>query len=1185
MSHVHRPVRFVLPRLALLCALLALLVLPTARPARADTTYQTLPFSQDWSSTGLITTNDDWSGVPGITGYRGDGLVGGTGVDPQTVLTEGTPVVDVNATQTNPVTFTTGGVTEFELTNPTIALAGSGTAAAPSIVLFLNTSGQTGISISYNVRDLDSSTDDATQQVALQYRVGASGNFTNVPVGFVADATEASAATKVTAVSATLPAAADNQSQVQVRIITTNAVGNDEPVGIDDISVTAGGGGGNAAIAPSCGGTLTTTVGTATNRAVSATDSDGTVVQAAITTTPVAGITLDSVTPAGAVGGTLNATLNVAGTVAQGSYTVEITFTNSDAPTPQTATCSVTVQVNPVGGVCPTTPANLKLIGAVQGTSETSPDLNGTVSVRGVVTGDFQGSNNANSGMNGFFIQDPTSDGNDATSDGIFVFVPTANSFSNVALNTGDLVQVSGTVKEFQGLTEIDTLTALDVCSSSNSVPAPIDIDLPAPSNTWLERYEGMLVRFPETLTAAQNYFQGRYGQVTLSAEGRLYNPTNGNGLGENLDLNLRRMVVLDDAYSGQNPNPIPYIGADSTLRAGDTTSNVVGLLDYGPINSNTDIRHYRVQPTVKPTFTRVNQRTPQPEAIAGNVKVVGFNVLNYFTTIDQSGAACFPGGTRSDCRGADSTQEFQRQQAKIVAALSAIDADVVGLIELENNGATAINNLVAALNAATTAGKYAVVPDPATGVGGDAIKVGLIYQPARVTRVGSSLSDTDPVHNRPPVAQTFALVSNGEKFSVVVNHFKSKGSCPSSASDPNADFGQGCWNVLRTEQAEQLLTFIDSIQTTSGDDDVLVVGDLNAYGAEDPIVALEEGGLVEQAKQFIAPADRYSYIFDGQSGELDHVLATESLSEQAVDMTIWHINADEPVVIDYNTEFKPQDLYSATPYRSSDHDPAIIGLQLQAAPLAPASFAGSSLTVNQTTVSPGGVLTYTLTISNSGQVGSTFSVTNTLPAGVTVLSAPGLTVNGNTVSLNGAVGAGEQQTFLITVRVAPSAAGTTLGSQASLSGDGQTRTLNAPVVSVSATPSQPNFAGSSLTVNKTSASVGEVLTYTLTISNSGQVASTFSVTDTLPAGLTVLSAPGLIIDSNKVYLFDSAIGAGEQRTFTITVRVEASAASSTLNNQASLSGDGQTRTLNAPNVTVAAVDTTKKIFLPITLR
>lgn len=1033
----QRSVRSTFVRLGLLCALLALLVLPTARPARANTTYQTLPFTQSWSNTGLISANDTWSGVPGVVGYLGDGLTGSTGVDPQTVLADNT-TVDVIANQTNPNTLTNGGVAEFEITDPAVALNGSGSANAPSIVLYLNTSGQSGISVSYNVRDLDGSSDNAIQPVALQYRVGASGNFTNVPAGFVADATEANAATKVSAVSAVLPADADNQSQLQVRIITANAAGNDEWVGIDDISVT-GGGVVNGAVVPTCPATLTTTVGTATSGGVSATDSDGTVTQASITSGAVAGITLDSVTPAGAAGGQLTATLNVADSVAAGTYPLVITFANSDA-TPQTATCTVTVKVNPVGGACPTTPGNLKATYEIQGSTDTSPLSGQTVSVRGVVVGDFQGAG----ALSGFFIQDQTGDGNPATSDGLFVYEG-ASSLGDVSV--GDLVQVAGTVSEYLGLTELGTLTKLESCGAL-AAPAPADLSLPVPTTDGLERYEGMLVRFQQTLTVDQNYFQGRYGQVTLSSGGRLYNPTNGNFDTDTLDLNTRRMLVLDDGKSSQNPNPIPYIGADNTLRAGDTTPSLTGLLDYGPINSDTAIRHYRLHPSVAPSFTRVNQRTAAPAPVGGNLKVASFNVLNYFSTIDQTGAQCFPGGGRSDCRGADSSQEFTRQQTKIVEAITAIDADVVGLIELENNGATAIGSLVSALNAATAPGTYAAVPDPASGTGDDAIKVGMIYKPARVSRVGASLSDTDPIHNRPPLAQTFALTSNGEKFSVVVNHFKSKGSCPSSPSDPDADQGQGCWNLLRTEQAEQLLSFLDTIQTQSGDDDVLVIGDLNAYGQEDPVITLTDAGLVNQAERFIPAADRYSYVFDGAAGELDHVLATESLSSQASNMTIWHINADEPSVIDYNTEFKPQDLYSATPYRASDHDPAVIGLQLQGTPLAPANLSGSRVTVSKTSAAVGEQVVYTVTISNSGQVAASFVLTDTLPAGVTPLAGAGVAVSGQTVTASGNVPGGQQVTLQITVRI-DQAIGT-LSNQVALGGDGQTRTLTAPDVAVS---------------------------------------------------------------------------------------------------------------------------------------
>ncbi|MDP2266526.1 MAG: hypothetical protein Q8J70_08265, partial [Thiobacillus sp.] len=189
----------------------------------ADANPQPLPFAQDWSNTSLITANDDWSGVPGIVGYRGDGLTGSTGTNPQTILADGTGVVDVNASQTNPDTFNTGGVAEFELADPTIALNGSGTAAAPFILLHLNTTGWQSIQIGYLLRDLDGSTDDAVQPVALQYRIGNSGDFTNVPAAFVADATSGpSLATQTTPVSVTLPAAADNQPLLQLRVITSN---------------------------------------------------------------------------------------------------------------------------------------------------------------------------------------------------------------------------------------------------------------------------------------------------------------------------------------------------------------------------------------------------------------------------------------------------------------------------------------------------------------------------------------------------------------------------------------------------------------------------------------------------------------------------------------------------------------------------------------------------------------------------------------------------------------------------------------------------------------------------------------------------------------------------------------------------------------------------------------------------
>lgn len=209
----------------------------------ANGTAQSIPFTQNWANTALITTDDNWDNVPGIIGYRGDDLTTSTATDPQTILADGSSTpVDVNANQTNPNTFTTGGVSEFEITDPVVALQGSGTADAPHIVINLNTTGQSSIPVSYKLRDIDGSTDNAVQPVALQYRVGNTGNYTNIAAAFVADATTGpSQATLVTPVNVVLPSACNNQPLVQLRIMTTNAVGNDEWVGVDDIDIGGNG--------------------------------------------------------------------------------------------------------------------------------------------------------------------------------------------------------------------------------------------------------------------------------------------------------------------------------------------------------------------------------------------------------------------------------------------------------------------------------------------------------------------------------------------------------------------------------------------------------------------------------------------------------------------------------------------------------------------------------------------------------------------------------------------------------------------------------------------------------------------------------------------------------------------------------------------------------------------------------
>jgi predicted extracellular nuclease len=320
--------------------------------------------------------------------------------------------------------------------------------------------------------------------------------------------------------------------------------------------------------------------------------------------------------------------------------------------------------------------------------------------------------------------------------------------------------------------------------------------------------------------------------------------------------------------------------------------THLTGVIDYGPINSDTDIRHYRLQPTGPVTISRVNVRSTAPDLVGGSIRVASFNVLNYFNGNGSGGG--FP-----TSRGADTLAEFNRQRNKIIPAIVALNADVVGLMEIEKDGTdalSAIQDLVNGLNVATSAGTYAFVTEPAPGT--DEIKVAMIYQPARVTPQGAALNhqvttnpNYNPLFDRPPLAQRFRT-PGGEEFFVIVNHFKSKGSCPGSGVDTDQGDGQGCWNAKRTAQANGLLDWITTLQAT--DPDVIVIGDLNAYGVEDPINTLVAGGLINQALR-VPAATRYSYVFDGQAGYLDQALTTASLDAHVTGVTYWHINADEP--------------------------------------------------------------------------------------------------------------------------------------------------------------------------------------------------------------------------------------------------------------------------------------------------
>ncbi|MEV1173521.1 ExeM/NucH family extracellular endonuclease, partial [Nonomuraea sp. NPDC049784] len=565
------------------------------------------------------------------------------------------------------------------------------------------------------------------------------------------------------------------------------------------------------------------------------------------------------------------------------------------SPTP-TPTATPTVTPTPTPTVTPTESCDTAPthgISQVQGSGETGPVAGQNVRVEGVVTGSFQGSGQ----FGGFYIQAATPDADPATSEGLFVF-------SSSPVKTGDRVLVSGKAIEYNGLTEISPATAVTVCGTGTIKPTKVK--LPLKKGITLERYEGMLVTFGGDLAASEIYNLGRYGEITLAGGARLWQPTDRKNVDTEKDA--RRAILLDDGSNTQNPDTLPYhTEGSNTVRIGDEVKDLTGVLTYG-------FDAYRVQPTEPVVFKAENPRPAQPAKVGGDVRVASLNTLNWFTTLKS--------------RGATTAAERDRQLAKLVANITTLDPAVAGLMEVERNNDVALNTLVNALNAKAGAGTYKAITHPNPGT--DLIQTALIYQPGKVTPIGPAQSSSDPIFNRPPLVQTFGKAGKtGETFTVLVNHFKSKGctDADGAASGDDADQGDGqsCYNAKRVKQANAVLALIDSLQLKNA----LVLGDINAYGEEDPIHAFEEGGLTSLSKKYVKKDDRYSYVFDGLSGELDHVLADKGARKLVTGATIWHVNADEGRFMDYNTEFNPPYLYAPDPFRSSDHDPLLVGLKL----------------------------------------------------------------------------------------------------------------------------------------------------------------------------------------------------------------------------------------------------------------
>jgi uncharacterized protein len=909
---------FAFSAVALIAALLAnsgLLLLPVAY---ADTTPQTLPFTQNWSNTALITADDNWSGVPGIIGYRGDDATAGTGVDPQTVTQDLSAVVDVIANQSDPTLVSSGGVAEFDgIANPVVALQGSGTGDFPNIVITLNTTGQSNINVAYNLRDIDAASDNAVQAVALQFRVGNSGAYTNVPAGFVADATTGpSQATLVTPVSVTLPVTADNQSIVQVRVITSNAVGVDEWVGVDDINITSGGTGttnpsgvGSAnpsTVAPGNSTLLTVTVTPGSNP-----PSTGLSVTANLTSiggSATQTLFDDGAHEDGAAGDNVFAfRATVAANTTQGAKNLPVTITDAQARTGNT---SISLTVQSAAGLA---------IHDVQGNGTTSPFANQTVTVSGIVTALRLN----NSGVaNAFFIQAPDAgaDADPNTSEGILVFMGSSTAVPAAAA-VGNLVTVTGTVSEFKPGADVNSppetelVGPLTISLNSTGNPLPTAVTLttadtnPAGSIEQLERFEGMRVHV-NSLTASSPT-QSTIDEVNATAT------TNGTFYG--VITGIARPFrepgievpdpVPTPAPSGTPPPNVPRFDAnperlrvDSDAQPGSTAlevstgaviTNITGPLDYA-------FRTYTILPDPVPVpgvSGGIPAAIPVPTPTASEFTVGSFNMQRFYDTVDD------PGGDTVLTAAA-----FNRRLNKASLAIRNVmrSPDIIGIEEMENLStlqavATKVNSDAVAAGDANPSYQAFLVEGNDQG----GIDVGFLVKTARVnvvdvTQFGKTTTYVEPngttsiLNDRPPLVLRATVnkpAGGTEAITVIVNHLRSLTDVESPTDGPRV-------RAKRRAQAEFLANLIQSRQTADPTERIIAVGDMNAFQFNDGYVdvigtikgtpappdqvVLPSSDLVNpdltNLIEFLPADQRYTFTFDGNAQTLDHELVNSAL-------------------------------------------------------------------------------------------------------------------------------------------------------------------------------------------------------------------------------------------------------------------------------------------------------------------
>ncbi len=609
------------------------------------------------------------------------------------------------------------------------------------------------------------------------------------------------------------------------------------------------------------------------------------------------------------------------------------------------------------------------------GDGDDSQLTNQTVETKGVVTAAYPRGENANlKGLEGFTIQTPgtggTWDPSRTSSDGLFVFMGKS---SATMPSIGDCVVVKGKVAEYsdvknatastQSLTQLvpQNITAVSGCDPVK----PTELS-GVPTQDQMEALESMLVLPKDTWTITDNYKTNRYGTLSLTpgtevlrtatdvvAPGAAAQAYEAENAAKTIDLDDASTTDLTNFKQNGHKERYAYLANGAPARVG------YHVTFTKPVVLESRFGSFVFQPTQmtagypdRSPITITGERPAAP-TVSGDTKVATFNVLNYFSDLGENEAGCkgyedrdHKYVTAKDCkvRGAWSAQAFANQQTKIVQAINTIDADVVALEEIENPVASgvstdrdgALKSLVNALNAAAGSEVWAYVPSPSTiPANEDVIRIAFIYKKATITPVGGSVIYDDPAFTglaRQPLAQEFKRITDadheGKNFVVIANHFKSKGSAPknlsgaeAAANTDNGD-GQGNSNGVRVKQAQALATFAQHFDGTP----TLLVGDFNAYTKEDPLKVLTDAGWTHESGHGDS-----SYVYGGRSGSMDHVFANSAAHPLITEVKSWAVNAQESIAFEYSrANYNAYLAFEAdNPYRASDHNPEIIGLNL----------------------------------------------------------------------------------------------------------------------------------------------------------------------------------------------------------------------------------------------------------------